>query len=741
MGKSLLFAISVLAASTATPAMAQIALAPFTLSVQQGQSVTPVANGQTLAVTATGVGQKTTFTLTGVYTGTNTAIFSSEAQLVGSPDFTIGHISPAVPLNLGLGQGFKLDITFNPSSSAIVAAQLIIPFSISVPPVVAGGTPTITTGSLAFALSGGTANMTVNYFSAPSNNIIPLSNGGTIPFPSTLVNTSVSVTVVVANAGSATGLLKAVSLTGTNNNFQLQGVGLLPAAVGAGTAFSFNILYYPGVVGNDTGTLTLELATGTFTVNLTGTSVSPSLVYQLTNGTTTSALTVGQPIVLPDTNVGSTTSVTIQVQNNGTALATINNIATTGSAFSVSDLPILPINVTPSSSTSFTLNFSPTTAATASGTLTIGGTRFTVTGKGLGSQLSYSYGGGSGTSVISGGTVLFPSVPVAQSISVPMTVTSSGTTPATITSIGIPSGAAASSYSISNLPTLPTTLAPGASLNFTITFTPQLAGLNSATLLINTASFVLSGFASSVPALPSYQITGASGQIQPFTQPSVGLTLSKGYPLDVTGVLTLAVSSTVFASDPAVQFATGGRTISFTIPANTTQAVFSNGSQSIQFQSGTVAESISLSATFATNGGANITPSGSNSLSLTVPQLAPTVMSVQISSVTSNSITVLVEGYSTTRSLSKLTFQFSSLSPTTFNFTTTSFTVDVSQNSGFWYSSAASQTFGGEFAISYPFSIQVNNPSGTTAPTLAGNIGVAVTASNSIGTSSSVSGQ
>jgi hypothetical protein len=730
MGKSLVFAVSMLLASVVSPAIAQTA-APFTLTAQQGQSVTPISNGTTLGITAQAIGQAVTFTLTGTYTGATTAIFSSQAQLLGSPDFSAAQITPAVPATLNPGQSFSLVITYTPSTASTDLAQLTLPFTQS--PATAGGTPS--QGSLIFGLTGTTANLTVNYFSAPANNVTPLSNGGTIAFPPTLVNTPATVTVVIANGGSATGTVSSVAVSG--NGFQLQGTGLFPAGIQTGGTLQFNVIFDSNVVGSDTGTLTIQFASGPFVVNLTGTAVSPSLTYEMINGTTTTPLTLGQPLTLPSTNVGSTTPVTIQVQNNGTASTIINGISVTGAGYSASSQLVFPVTIAAGASITFTLNFTPPAAGVFPGSLTIGGVVFTLTGTGLGPQLTYSYTSGSSasTTVVTGGTILFPSAALAQSVSVTVTVTNSGTLPATVTSIGIVAGSAASAYAISNSPPLPVTLAPNASLPFTIAFTPILSGLNSANLLINTSNFTLSGFGTSAATLPSYQITGASGVVQPFTQPAVGLSLAQAYPLAVTGTLTLSVSSTVFASDPSVQFATGGQTVSFTIPANTTKAVFANGSTTIQFQTGTVAENITLSPSFVISGGGPVAPTGSSALVLTVPQLAPTLLSVQVVASTETSISVLIEGYSTTRSLGKLSLQFSSLS-SSFNLPTTTFSVDVSQSAGFWYSSSSSLPFGGEFAITVPFSTTLATTSNVP---LANNIAVTATATNSVGTSNSVS--
>lgn len=736
MNKSLIAAVPLLWATAVSPALAQQA-SVFTLTAQQGQTITPIANLQSLAITSTGIGQANSFTLSGTYTGATSATIGTEAQIVGSTDFTVGHISPAVPTVLNPGQSFKVTVTYTPSSTAVATAQLLISFAQN--PATSGGTPT--PGQLAFTLNGATANLTVNYISAPSNNVTSLSSGGTITYPSTLVNNSAAVTVVIANAGSAASRVTSVALTG-GSAFQLQSLGFLPATVQAGGSFSFNVIYTPTASGNDTGTLTIQLPGGPFVVNLAGTGTSSSLTYEMIDGNTSTPLTAGKTIALPDTDVGNTSTVTIQVQNTGSAPATINNISNSGVAFTLGSLPVVPLTIPANSSISFTLTFAPSAPVSYSGTLTIGNTRFSLAGTGIGALLNFTYTTGSTTSAIllAGQIIVLPSVPLAQSSSTTVTVNNAGTLPTTITSIGVAStGTTSSAYTLSNLPSLPVTLNPKDKLTFTLTFAPVIPGLNSAVLLVNTSALNLSGFGTTAPPLPSYQITGASGTIQPFTQPTVGLTLSQGYPLNLTGVLTLGVSSNFFVGDPAVQFATGGRTIAFTIPANTTQAVFANGSNSIQFQSGTIAENIDFSATFATASGVNVTPAGASSsnLVLTVPSAAPTLLTVSISALSSSSLSVLVEGYSTTRSLGKLTFQFASLSPS-FSFATTSFTLDVSQSSTFWYANSASQPFGGEFAITYPFTLSI--PTGTTLP-LANNIKVTVTATNSTGTSNTLSSQ
>ena len=59
--------------------------------------------------------------------------------------------------------------------------------------------------------------------------------------------------------------------------------------------------------------------------------------------------------------------------------------------------------------------------------------------------------------------------------------------------------------------------------------------------------------------------------------------MTNPYPVDLTAVFTLtfAGSGTPSVDDPAVQFSTGGRTLTFVVPANSTTV------PPIQLQSGT----------------------------------------------------------------------------------------------------------------------------------------------------------
>ncbi len=723
--------IPALLLTSALPALAQQSI--FTLRVLQNQNVYQIANGQALNFVSTAVGQPSVLTLTGTYTGATTAIIGAQPQVLGSPDFTVSPLS-GVPLTLAPNASFSVNITYNPSSSSTSVAQLVLNFS----QTAATTTGQPTTGSITLNLNGQVPNFSVNYFQPPANNITPILNGGTITFPATLVNTSNSAAIVIANTGTGPSSINSIIVTGAA--FQVQGLGLLPAGIAANSTASFVVKYSPLAAQTDTGTVTIGFPNQTFTINLTGTGTSSIITYSSIDGQTVTPLTVGQQLAVPDTPIGVARTIAVQVQNTGTAAATINSVSLSGNGFALTNLPVLPITLAPASSFTFNLTFTPTQAGAVSGTLTIGADRFQLVGNGLGAQLTYSYISGTSnvplTLTSQQTTVLFTSVALAQSSSDTFTVTNSGTSSTTLTSVGIVGGAT-TSYTIPNLPPLPAVLAPGASFSFTIVFSPATQGLNSATLLINGVTFSLSAFGTTLPAFPQYTITGLSGSLQPFTQPSFSMTIAQPYPLAVSGTLTMGVTSNLFATDPSVQFATGGRTLAFTIAPGATQAVFANGTTQTQLQTGTVAESITLTPTFTTANGVAILPPNPAPLVIAIPAAAPALLSASMQNFTAAGFDVTVEGFTTDRVLTKLTLTFGGTPGLAV--ATTTYTVDVSQASSFWFRSPSSQTYGGLFSITIPISAKVSNATPTTPATLSGLLTLSATITNDVGTSNSAS--
>jgi hypothetical protein len=291
-------------------------------------------------------------------------------------------------------------------------------------------------------------------------------------------------------------------------------------------------------------------------------------------------------------------------------------------------------------------------------------------------------------------------------------------------------------FTLVDVPSFPVQLAPGATVPVRVRFAPTALGAATATLRVDNSTFTLTGSGTNPAPLPDYRIEGPTGTQDPRQQPGVGLTLASAYSLPLTGTLTLSFSSEVFADDPAVQFASGGRTISFSIPAGQTRAVFPDGSNQVRLQTGTVAGTLTLTPGFVTEGGVSLTPQNPPTLRFSVAQSAPRVLNVVIASRTANGFTLLVTGYATSRSVQRVNITFTARSGEQLENSSLQLNVESSFLS--WFQSNASVPFGGLFSISIPLTLtgEVVGENLNLSDTITS---VAVTLTNALGTSNSVS--
>ena len=708
-------------------ALAKIAAAqafPFELLVTQGQNAVTVQNGSTLAFLAA-VGQTQTAQIEATYNGTGQATISSQPTLFGSSAFKVT-VTSMLPALLTPGQNLMMMVTFTPTSAAATTAEINLPF------IETQTNGTSSSSAITLGLDGTSPSFVLSYSLQSNQNVVPLQNGGLIPFPATLVGTTAEAALNVTNTGSGIGTLTGISVSGAA--FTLQGIPLLPASVGSGQTIAILVLYTPSGVNLDSGQITITLGTGApVTIGVSGNGTSPTFSYQILT-TPPTAVAAGGTISLPDTQVGQSSTVTIQVTNAGNASGTVSSLSVAGPGFALSNAPVLPQTLAVGSSVTFAVSFSPTQPGSATGTLIVNSNTFQLSGNGLGSSLTYSYvaGGSSITLSSTNNSVVFSPVQITQSGQLSFDIKNTGTLAATISNIGV--GQANGPFTLTGLPTLPVTLAPNADFHITITFTPATLGFSNGTLLIDATTITLTGSGTQPPPLPAYTISGPTGTGAPLTQPNIGLTLASTYPVAISGTLTMTVTGNLPA-DPAVQFASGGRTVSFVIPANSTSAVFASLGTEIGIQTGTVASTVTLTPSFATQAGSvDLTPTSPLTLQFSVGSAAPSLIAVQVSNVTTTGLTIQLTGFATTRSVTSATVQFTAASG--FSMPTSQFAVDLSQASTLWFQSTASQTYGGQFTISLPFTFQVKLPTGQTIANAIAS--VAVTTSNSVGASNSL---
>jgi hypothetical protein len=138
-------------------------------------------------------------------------------------------------------------------------------------------------------------------------------------------------------------------------------------------------------------------------------------------------------------------------------------------------------------------------------------------------------------------------------------------------------------------------LQPVQSAGFDVQFSPATAGPASGSLLVGSRSYLLSG-AGTLPSLPAPGLSVSLPQALSAQQGTVTVNLSQAAATSGSGTVTLAFQPAVAgATDPAIQFATGGQTTNFTVSAGDTQGQF--GTQaSVAFQTGSTAGSLVITA-------------------------------------------------------------------------------------------------------------------------------------------------
>lgn len=698
--------------SSSAPVVAQSF--PFQIAVTQAGTTTLVANGGAVNF------QTGLVNVTLTYLGSSSATFNAAPGISGSAAFVV-NTSQTFPLTLQPNEKLSLDLSYTASSAAPPSAQFSLAYSES-----AGS------GTVMLLLSATSTDVTVGYALQATGTQGILISGGVLNFPPTVANNPSDANISLVNRGSVATIVSTITVTG--DGFQILSPPPLPVSIPAQSTLQFVIRYIPRQAGPSTGSFQMALNGYNFTVKLQGTALVSSLSYELLQPSGPQPVTPGQTITLTDTKVGQKTNLDIRIGNSGGASVVVNLPAVFGEEFAITDAPRFPVVLNPNDSLTMTLTFSPAQPGVGTGRLRVNNDAFDLTATGLGPELILSYvGGGSTVTVAAGSAVVFNQTSAGATSKVILTVQNMGTTAGTIISIGVadPRGA----FQVADLPPLPATLDPDKSLTFSVLFTPAMTGLSTGNLLIDSAVFLLSGIGTTPTPLPNYQFSGVQGTQDAFQQLPVGLSLASPYSVPLKGILTLTQDAGALIADPSVQFATGGQTVAFVIPANTTDAVFSNGSKQIRFQTGSVATAITFTPAFTTQGGADLTPASPTTLQVTVSKSAPRLLAAAVTSTTSNGFTFTISGLTTSRSLKSLDFQFNFTSDV--NVSSGKVSMDVSNASLIWFQGATSQAFGGQFNIAIPFTLRVS--SGSLSSPIDKLVSVSVTATNEIGTSTSIS--
>jgi hypothetical protein len=164
-------------------------------------------------------------------------------------------------------------------------------------------------------------------------------------------------TVTVTNSGTGSVTISSVAVVGAG--LSANGIAT-PMTLTAGQATVLSVVFAPTVVGavNGTVSVTSNATNSPSVISATGTGVQPSLAAS------PSTLNFGSVVT------GSSASQTITISNTGSAAATISQAVIAGTGYTMSGIAI-PTTLAAGASTSFSVQFAPTVAATDAGSVTV----------------------------------------------------------------------------------------------------------------------------------------------------------------------------------------------------------------------------------------------------------------------------------------------------------------------------------------------------------------------------------
>ena len=203
-------------------------------------------------------------------------------------------------------------------------------------------------------------------------------SSSTVPFGNVNAGNASTQTIMLGNTGNATLTVAQVIVSGPG--FTISGA-TLPVTLTIGQSSPVTAKFAPTVAGAASGTISFVSngSNSPTVVALTGTGTGSTSSPQLSVSPTSANFAV---------NIGSSQSQPVTVTNAGTTTLSIIQANVSGSGFSVSGLA-LPLNLPPSQSSSFNVNFAPTVAGSVSGSVsfvtnpTSAATQIALTGNGV----------------------------------------------------------------------------------------------------------------------------------------------------------------------------------------------------------------------------------------------------------------------------------------------------------------------------------------------------------------------
>ena len=348
------------------------------------------------------------------------------------------------------------------NAPATIAAGASTTFSVLFAPTTAGsltGSVSISSNAPnspnAAALSGTGVAASVTLSASPTS----------VTFTNVSAGTSSSKSVTISNSGNTSVTISQVSVNA--KDFAVSGMNT-PLTLNAGQNAVMSVNFQPTASENISGNITVSSSSGASAViPVSGVGVQPALTI------TPASASFGS------VTVGSPSSQTVQLTNSGTGTLTISQVSATGAGFSTSTLA-LPISLGANQSTSFNIVFSPTSAGSASGSVSVvsnapnSPATIALSGTGVAASQTLSF---------STSSLAFGNVNAGSSSTLSVTVTNTGNSSVTISSIT----EAGAGFTLSGAGT-PVTLTAGQNLTFSVLFSPTAAGSDTGTVTVTSSA-------------------------------------------------------------------------------------------------------------------------------------------------------------------------------------------------------------------------------------------------------------
>jgi hypothetical protein len=353
----------------------------------------------------------------------------------------------------------------------------------------------------------------------------------TVSFGTVGVGKTTTQSVTVTNTGTSIVTVDQTAVTGASFT---TGVGTATATIAPGQGKIIQIQFAPLSPGSAAGGFTIisDASNSPLTVELIGMGGQPGLAIS------PASFNFGS------VQVGSTGTETITLTNSGNESVSISQASATGAGFSANGLSA-GATIAAGQSTTFTAQFAPTTAGSATGSISIASNApnspLTIALSGSGSQAQIG-------AVPS--AAAFGNVSTGNSNSQTISLTNNGTASLVISRAAV----SGSGFSITGLST-PLTIPSGSNTTFNAVFTPSAGGSV-------TGSISLTSNAPNSPFAIALSGTGVAGtQLLTFSTSSLSFgTINVGSNSDLSASLTNGGNSSVTIS--AVNLSGAGFTVS-----------------------------------------------------------------------------------------------------------------------------------------------------------------------------------